>query len=353
MAVDTFGITKLYDTATSGREWFNTWGNGTPRILYPTTNYMFPPVDGVNRDPSDSEFLLLRWGNKQTLFIHGNGVATWKASENQAPPNNATLGIYIIDYPTSGLSSPWLIKNESSPARKTWTNVEMTCYVKILEKVTGNDGNFRLAARSDHYNIQNCRCDGLGYDFQMETGPTTTTGARLGTEIIHDVYDQYSKHGSAPTPSTTNINQISHTNMGTLSRFQSGISYLEIGKWYGMKFVCRTKTASNTVQLEGYLDKVNGANGGGWNKVLQYVSNGVDGGVFTGTSKTDLEGYWGFTGGCGNEFALDTSKFVRTPQTGSYNPVRLTSAFSCYVRSDNVRTMQLKNFSIREVDPLP
>ena len=350
MAVDTFGITKLHDTKTGGREWFNTWGNGTSRIIRPTSSYMFPPVDRVNRDPSDSEFLMMRYGNKQTLFIHGNGIATWKADANAAPPGNATMGLYVIDYPTSGLASPWLIKNED-PARKTWTNVEMTIYVKFIEKV--QDGNIRLAARTDHYNIQNCRCDGLGYDFQLETGPSTTTGARLGTEIIHDAYDQYSNHGNAPTFPTTNINQVSHANMPKLSRFNNAITYLELYKWYGMKFVCRTKTGSGTVLLQGYLDKTDGASGGAWTKILEYESNGVDGGIFQGTDLTNLESYWTWTGDCGEEFAADTSKFVRTPQTNSYNPVRLTSAFSCYVRADNARIIQLKNFSIREIDPLP
>lgn len=349
MAVDTFGITKLNATTTGGREWFNTWGNGVQRVIRPVGSYVFPPVDGLNRDPQDSEFLMLRYGDKQTLFIHGDGLATWKADSISVAAGNATMGLYIIDYPTTGLASPWLIKNEV-PARKTWTNTEMTIYVKFLEKVA--DGNFRLAARSDHYNIQNCRCDGLGYDFQLETGPSTTTGMRLGTELIHDVYDQYSKHGSAPTPSTNNINQVSHANTPRLSRFNSSVSYLELYKWYGMKFVCRTKTASNTVLLEGYLDKSDGASGGNWIKMMEYESNGIDGGVFSGTNKTDLESYWTWTGDCGEEFAADTSKFVRTPQTNTYNPVRLTPAYSCYIRADNARTLMMKNFSIREVDAI-
>lgn len=355
MAVDIFGITQLHTTKTDAWEWTSSWHNGVSRILRPLDEYQFPPVDYVNRDPEDQEFIITGRGDAQTYFIPGDGILRWRAaSDGMFSNENITSRWYIIDYP-DGLANEWEIKDEDPP-RKMWTNVEFTGYIKLY-KILG-DGPVRLVGRSNHFNIHQCECDGSGYDFQLGTTTNTLTAARAGKEVIHDEYSQWSQDDMAPTPNTTNNNQYFHpsqtalSNMSPLDRFSTR-TYIPLYKWIGMKFVLRTMTGSGYVRQECYIDKSNGLNGGEWVKIVDFIDNGIDGGIFRGTVKTDLEARWAMEGGCGEDFAQDTSRFVSTPIVDDYNPVFLRAAYSCYFRCDKAASFDLKWFSCREIDPLP
>ena len=351
MAVDTFGITQLHTTKTGGWNWTSTWHNGVSRNIRPTENYMFPPVNGVNRDSQDQEFLVLGYNTAQTYFIPGDGILRWVSDSKTTTTNTARW--YIMDYP-DGLANEWEIKNEN-PARKMWTNVEFTGYVRLWSITAG--GAVRLAARSNHFNIHQCECDGSGYDFQLGTANTTNQAARAGKEVIHDAYSQWSKDSQAPTPSTTNNNQLFHPNqtaeynMVSYDRFSTR-TYLPLTKWIGMKFVLRTMTGSGYVRQEGYIDKSNGKNGGEWLKVIDFIDNGIDGGVFKDPALTDIQARWATTGGCGEDFALNTSRFISTPVVNQANPVFLRAAYACYFRLDSATAFDLKWFTCREIDPL-
>jgi hypothetical protein len=316
---------------------------------------MYPPVDGVNRDSQDSQFLVLGYGDRQTYHIAGDGICRWRAYNSGVGSNSdLTTRWYVMDYP-SGLANPWEIKSQDPP-RKQWTNVEFTGYVRPWKVLT--DGAIRLAARSNHFNIHYCECDGSGYDFQISNGNSTQQSARAGKEVMHDEYTQWSQDPEAPTPNTTNNNQFFHSNLtsesnlGPFYKFSNN-TYAEPTKWIGMKFVLRTMTAAGHVRQEGYIDRSNGRNGGNWVKVVDFIDNGIDGGIFKGTVKSDLEARWAMTGGCGEDFALNTSRFVSTPIINQYNPVLLRSAYACYFRAERLGSMDLKWFSCREVDPLP
>lgn len=352
MAVDTFGITQLYPTKSGGWEWTSTWHNGVSRTIRPTQSYMFPPVNGVNRDSQDQEFLALGYGDKQTYFIAGDGICRWRADGLQGN-SDLTCRWFIMDYP-DGLANPWEVSIQD-PARKAWTNVEMTGYTRVLSK--NNDGPIRFAARSNHHNIHYCECDGSGYDYQISDGSTTFQSARAGKEVMHDEYTQWSQDDMAPTPNTTNNNQFFHpeqtalNNLGPFDHFSTR-TYSPLLKWIGMKFILRTMTTSGFVRQEGYIDKSNENNGGEWLKIIDFIDNGTDGGIFRGTIKTDLEARWAMSGGCGEDFALNTSRYVSTPIINEYNPVFLRPGYGCYFRCDKATAIDMKNFSIREIDPL-
>jgi hypothetical protein len=227
----------------------------------------------------------------------------------------------------------------------------MTVYVKVWG--LNHEGNLRLAARSNHHNIQHCRCDAKGYDFQIQTGPNTTGASRCLKEVIHDAYTQDSNNSQAPTYPTTNKNFVTHSAMPSFTRF-SQKSWAPANHWIGMKFVLRTKAATKTVLQQGYIDTSNGVNGGNWKLVVEFEDNGLDGGIYTSSMKTKIEEYWAYDGGCGHEYSLDKTKHVEDPSPYhlNYNPIVLRPGYVCYFRSDGPRRLDFKKFSIREIDPL-
>jgi len=216
-----------------------------------------------------------------------------------------------------------------------------------------HEGNLRLAARSNHFNIQNCRCDAKGYDFQLQTGPNTTGAARCLKEVIHDAYTQDSNNSQAPTFPTTNINFTAHSKMASFTRFSSK-TWAPANHWVGMKFVLRTRAATGTVLQQGYRDLSDGTNGGNWKLVQEFEDNGIDGGIYTSNMRTKIEGYWAATGGCGPEYATNTTHHVEdpSPYLNNYNPIVLRPGYACYFRSDGPWRLDFKKFSVREIEPL-
>ena len=97
---------------------------------------------------------------------------------------------------------------------------------------------------------------------------------------------------------------------------KSGVDFA-VNKWYGMKFIVRNM-ANGDVKLESYQDLTDGAGGGTWTKMYEFVD----------TASNPWAGYPVYTS--------------ETPSCGCH---------SVFARSDNATDFRLKKFSIREVGP--
>lgn len=341
MAADTFGITKLYDTKSGGREWFSNWHNSTSRAFRHTSSYTIPVnTAGINQDPQDNQFISLGAGTSAWFIDGTSGIATWRQQTEGTGDIRAYMG---LDYPAGGTFQPYEISSQD-PARLTWQNVEMTGYVRLWKVASGITPTVtRLAVRSNHYNIQNCNCDALGYDFQFEIDAGSQYAMRLGKEIIHDVY-------TSPADEV-NVARSHFVTMPSYSRF-ANMQRVPMLRWVGMKFVVRTITSSGHVRLEGYRDMSNGLNGGQWIKMAQLDDDGIDmhWGAISSGKRTQLDDFWNSTGGCGNNPTNCVES--HTAIQGNYNPIITRAGYGCYYRTDGCVKVELKKFSVREIDPL-
>ncbi len=128
-AIDKFGITKLYETVSGGREWASQWDNGHARAWTDSSN-----------DPYDAEFVTQ---DKGTGSYKADGLGTLKIS-GDAPR------MYVID--------PNKIKN--------WHNVEITLYGKRISDDGTPWGGIVAVARTNHF-IDSNSCDTRGMAARM------------------------------------------------------------------------------------------------------------------------------------------------------------------------------------------
>lgn len=345
MATDQFGITQLYSTATGGREWFNTWGNGVPRRFRHTSSYDIPvnqAGQGINQDPQDNEFISLGAG-PATWSMDGSGIAVWRQYAEPVGDIRAYMG---IDYPAGGTFPPYEFATQG---RQTWQNCEMTGYVRLWKVAEGGTATVcRIVIRSDHFNIQNCNCDAKGYDYQFAISGTEATqeyAMRISKEIIHDVY-------TSPSD-LTNVSQ-SHFPDADISSFSefASVKRVPLLRWVGMKYVVRNITSNGQIRLEAYRDMTNGTNGGDWVLMATLDDDGVDGhwGARSTTKRDQLDVFWASTGGCGN--TTTNCNEDPNPYVGNYNPIISRPGYGCYYRTDGCARVDLKWFSIREIDPI-
>jgi hypothetical protein len=347
MVVDQFGITQLFATKSGAREWFSKWANGHTRVMKRTgfTSYLTPPQTNsteYNVDPDDSELIDMADGPSY-LYIDGAGVLT----HTQAPSTSGIssegndMRLTVCDYKPGANS--YDIANEV-PARKTWTNVEVTIYARALtESFGGTGGSMRLAGRSNHFNYRYCLCDAGGYDFQLHRKITSSTGVlRVDKEMIHDTYT---------TPKT------GYSHFDTCSPYYRGDTsggVFPMNRWVGMKLVLRTITSLGHVNIQGYRDLDNGLDGGKWVKMVEWTDTGVIGewGATNAGRQAQLDAFWA-DNGCGTPAEGLPNRCIDTAAPYlNYNPVYLRAGYACYFRTDHIDKMQLKKFSVREIDPL-
>lgn len=120
----------------------------------------------------------------------------------------------------------------------------------------------RLSVRSNHFNINSCNCDGLGYDFNLMGYAAHPYAYIVNKDIVHSTYgDPHAQSHFTSIPSYSRI---------------SDIQRFPLLRWIGMKFVVRTITSSDNVRLEAYRDITNGQNGGDWVKLADIEDTGVD-----------------------------------------------------------------------------
>lgn len=353
MTTDQFGITAFYPTKTSGREWFNTWSNGVPRVFQFTGgNYDLPPTSGKNQDPQDYQFIDVGSGPNTWSIDGSSGIAVWEHTfENDGGDCRPT----IIDYPSGGVQ-PYDIATQDPP-RLTWQNVEMTLYVRLIALDLTYDTPpdtwsrvIRICGRSNHFNTDNCLCDAKGYDFQLEYSPFDDHLGRISKEIIHDTYT---------SPSNTSIGlpitHYDHTmGIASYSRF-GNVENVPLLRWIGMKLVIRNITSNGQVRLECYRDMLNGLNGGSWVKLFEFDDDGIDGnwGAISGAKRGWLDEAFAEPGGCGVTENPPLSCIEDpTPYHDNYNPIITRAGYACYFRGSGFAKIHFKNFSIREIDPL-
>jgi hypothetical protein len=344
---DVYGITQLYTTKSGAREWFSNWHNNSgSRAFRNAANqqWSFPAVNGQNQDPNDSEYLSMA-GGPTAWFIDGSsGIATWKQEDNPPADPPPTCRPFIIDYP-AGINAYDI--GTQDPPRQTWLNVEITAYARFHSYALDgiNNSFMRLSARSNHFNITNCNCDGLGYDFNLIGNPSHAYAFLINKEIIHPNY------GAASD--MINVAQSHFITIPSYSR-RSNIQRFPLLRWIGMKFVVRNITSNGLVRLEAYRDLTNGNNGGDWLKLADITDDGIDShwGANTTTTRNNLDTAWATTDGCGTPGELDNFIESHTSRVGNYNPIITRAGYSCYIRIDSISKVELKKFSVREIDPI-
>ncbi len=139
--LDKFGITKLYENDSGGREWISKWDNGHARTW----------TDQAN-DPDDPQFWT-KWKGTGAWKTDGNGILSISGS---APR------MYVIDQNQNG----------------KWRNVEITLYGKRVSDRSTPWGGLEAVTRTNHMADSNL-CDTRGiaarirydghYDFEKET----------------------------------------------------------------------------------------------------------------------------------------------------------------------------------------
>ncbi len=217
--IDSFGITKLYQTATGFTDWESTsWNNGISRAVN-------------DRDSSDTTGWSQRRGD-DALEIDGNGVMEMGGGNQPR--------IYINPYSGSTEENP----------DQFFKNVEATVYYKRIGDDGASNGGLVIGLRSgpNGHSISGDYCD------------ATTYYARFRHDGDWDFYKEL-KHSNG-----------ARANAGSL---YSG--NLPSDQWIGMKFIAYNINNNTNVKLEVYVDKTsngNVTNGGEWTLAGEMIDDG-------------------------------------------------------------------------------
>lgn len=187
-----------------------------------------------------------------------------------------------------------------------WSDVEVTVYAKrVSETSLISSQGIVIGARSEHQDASgNNPCAGPTY-----YGRLLYDGrAVFQKEIIHE--GAYSENKPAESNKA-----IWNTSDGTMPK----------NVWIGVKFIVRNTDDDKSVKLELYRDLTNGLHGGTWEKVAEYTDNGN----------------WPKT--VANSTTEKTCGFEA-------NKVLIDPGTSIFIRNDNVKKVQYKLFSIREIE---
>lgn len=217
--VDSFGITKLYQTATGFTDWESTaWDNGVARTVY-------------DRDYSDST----GWSQKRgddVLEIDGNGVMEMGGGDQPR--------IYINPYSGSTEVDP----------DQFFKNVEATVYYKRIGDDGASNGGLVIGLRSGPN----------GHSSSGDYCDATTYYARFRHDGDWDFYKEL-KHTDG---ARANVASLYPGNLPT-------------DQWIGMKFIAYNINNDSNVKLEVYVDKISNGdvtNGGEWTLVGEMVDDG-------------------------------------------------------------------------------
>lgn len=272
IAVDGFAIAQLHPTRVGGREWAAKW-SGSPRV--------FKGVDPLDPwfdcDHGDGEYK-----------VDGKGVLT---------ATGPIVRMYVHD-----------------PKKEVeWTeNLEITVYItRRSETQTVSYSGLQIFARTNHGTFGNENhnlCDDRGYAAKV----TLDGRFEFEKEITH-----HHDNGNA--------------SVATARPWKD----LPKDQPVGVKYVLRNLKGDSQVKLEVYRDLTNGAKGGDWQKMSEFIDTGANFGL---GKKPPAEGV--------KPEAPLIRRFV-LPNSESQKPM-----LSVYLRHE-YGTMDYERLSIREIDPLP
>ena len=217
---DAFGITHFYPDIPGNQEWNSLhWNNGNERILSGSAG---------TRDPDDPT----GWSQYRgtgTLTFNGNELLLMGGGEPR---------IYINPYEGSTETNPEVF----------WKNVEVSVYYMRIGIDGANWGGCVIGVRSGP--------NGHG-------GEDPCTATTYYARLRHDGKIDFEKE-LMHTPSAVGISQT----------YWDG-NPLPSDRWIGMKYCVYNINNNQHVKLEMYLNTdSNGANGGIWEKVLEFVDDG-------------------------------------------------------------------------------
>ena len=262
--MDKWGITKLNPTISAGREWFSKWDNGQARTFT------------WGQDPYDPEF---HGRGDGSYTIDGQGIL--KAASTG--PGGVRMYVYDQNYQDTGYD-PNLFK--------TWNNVEVTVYYMRVSDLGVAYAGMVAGAKIRHVPDSDL-CGTRGYYGRFR----------------HDGKIDFDK-------------EIRHPDSVPQTKATKPWSVLPSNVWIGYKYIVRDVDNGTHVKLELWWDLTDGANGGSWEKLYEYLDTGA----------------WG-TGHTPCEPGVDPARIMTGPN------------LSVFIRDDSVSDVRYKRWSIREIAP--
>ena len=285
-------IFQLYPTVSQGREWYSNWYAKPHTIL------------SGDFDPNDPQFQAR--GNGYVV-VNGDGTAILSGS---APR------MYVYD-PT---------------LEKKWNNVEITIYAKRVSEQSqvSSQGVTAGASSGSHDDVRYpdvCK-DSVGYPNSAYNARLTYDGrADYVKEVLYHKADAVSNDGSGVSPMAS----VAFSSLSTPIDNKTRLHTMPIDTWIGYKFIVRNVDNDTAVNLQTWIDLTDGQNGGKWKKINEYTDKG-------GWNATYFYNKNNMTWPCPN---VATDYVIDHPMP------------YVFVRADAVNEIDYKNFSIREINPLP
>ena len=242
------------------------------------------------------------WDNGHTRILTANDRDLDDPMFKVSGQSNSLVVIDGKGVATMSGTQPRMYVYDQTLALK-WLNVEVTVYgERISETQLYVSQGINIGARSTHQNEVNTPCGVNTYYSRM----LYSGNANFAKELNWP--DDVKKPGS--------------TNPIDWSMF--GNNTLPYNTWIGHKFVLRTVDSGTHVRMEMWRDLTNGLNGGDWKLILNYTDTG---------DMTDPT-----TPGC---------------PTNDLSHIILEAGPSIFIRNTDISAAQYKEFSAREIDPLP